>query len=113
MKNSKLKDNWPDGCIEFHDYNKIIEHDINSNRPNNICDVAPERAISHSYVLQKSKIWFCKPTFLVMSTTTYEMSGRCPCCGTHQAWGETDRTGLVWKFSTRSTAMAFYNLLLK
>jgi hypothetical protein len=98
----------PKGCFEFTDHQRIIRRDINMDRPSDQGDISCERAIAHRRIVKKRGRLFKPSCWVVLSTTTYEMSGRyyAPYMG-GRSWAETDLTGLEWKFNNEADANAF------
>ena len=98
----------PKGCFEHVDHKCIIRKDINYNRPGDQRNVSTERALHHDLIVERRKrYWpFRKIEYwAVLSTTTYEMSGKGN--NVDRAWAETDLTGLEWYFHKREDAEAF------
>ena len=98
----------PKGCFFFHDHNRILEKDINHNRPYDQCNISCERVVRHGHIVRMFPRLFRKSYWKVLSTTTYEMAGdyKHTYMG-GRIWAETDLTGLEWHFYTEKDAEHF------
>jgi len=98
----------PKGCFKFTDHKCILLSDFYSDRPSDQCEISTERAISHKKIVEKRGGLLSKVYWVVLSATTYEMSGRY--CGNFmggRSWAETDLTGLEWQFDNKKDANEF------
>jgi len=97
----------PKGCFKFINYERIIGSDIYNNRLT-WSKVSTERALRHFLIFEEVRKFFTpfwkEPDYYrVRSATTYEMYS--PHCD--WIWGETDLTGLEWRFKDKEDALEF------
>ena len=98
----------PNGCFKFIDHERIIQHDINNNRPSDQTNISTEKVIGNGYQI---KTVFSR--VVVYSIITYEMAGdyRHTYMG-GRCWAETDHSGLEWSFHKETDANIFFNTLI-
>jgi len=97
----------PKGCFKHINHKCILRKDINNDRPTDQRNISTERAIRHSYIVERRYRFFKPPYWSVFTTTTYEMEGDYKFKMGGRRWAETDLTGLEWKFENEKDAEDF------